>query len=82
MISTNVICVRDTKDKIRIAAASKGSNLEAFSHNLMDDASRQRSVDRVHEHAVQTCGSSRTEQDCYCGNAKDSRVKLTCLATV
>ena len=33
--------------------------------------------------AARSCGSSRTEQDCYRNDARNnSRVKLTCLATV
>ena len=43
----------------------RDSDLEAFSHNPTDVASRHWSVDQAHEPYVRTCGSSRTKQDFY-----------------
>src|SRR5690606_1505235 len=49
--------------ELRTFVLGKDSDLEAFSHNPTDLASRQWPFDQARVPLVRTCGSSRTEQD-------------------
>jgi len=68
--------------KVNIVASSMDSDLEAFSHNPVDDSFAALAAQPTALPNIQSNGSSRTKLD-YCrDNQLISRVKLTCLTTV
>ena len=74
--------VTPTPVEVNIVASSMDSELEAFSHNPMDDSFAALAAQPTALPNIRTNSSSRTKLDYCCNNQLISRVSLICLTTV